>query len=79
MDDLKAQTDADKRRVKPVISPEEIEHRRTHVRIAVAENRIEGMEVDAATQEICNLYIRGDIGAGDLVAAYMKRLPQLLP
>ena len=77
MDDLKAQSDADKRRAK--LSPEEIEHRRTHVRIAVAENRIEGMEVDAATQEICDLYIRGDIGAGDLVTAYVKRPPQLQP
>ena len=70
MDDLKAQTDADKRRVKPVISPEEIEHRRTHVRIAIADSRIEGFSPPSRREKrIHDAYVRGDIDADELMAA----------
>jgi hypothetical protein len=69
MDDLKAQTGADKRRVKPVISPEEIEHRRTHVRIAIADSRIEGFSPPSRPEErIHDAFVRGDINAAELMA-----------
>jgi Antitoxin VbhA len=71
MDDLKAQSDADKRQAKPVVSPAEIE-RRTHVRIAIAENWIEGIPASRAALEICDKYIRGEIKAHELVAVYKK-------
>jgi Antitoxin VbhA len=69
MDDLQAQTDADKRRVKPVISPEEIEHRRTHVRIAIADSRIEGFSLPSRREKrIHDAFVRGDINAAELMA-----------
>jgi hypothetical protein len=58
---------------KPAISAEEMQRRRAHVRVAIAENRLEGMATSAATLEICEAYIRGEIEAADLVTAYRKR------
>jgi Antitoxin VbhA len=57
---------------KPAITAEEMQ-RRAHVRIAIADNRMEGIPISRATQEICDLYIRGEIEARDLVAAYVKK------
>jgi hypothetical protein len=55
------------RELKPAISAEQVERRRAHVRIAIADNRIEGIATSAATLEICEAYIRGEIEAADLV------------
>ena len=80
MDDLKVQSDADKRRVKPVISPEEIEHRHRHVATALADSRIEGFSPPSRPEErIHDAYVRGDIDADRLMAAItlMVRQQQL--
>ena len=66
---------------KPTITPEEMQRRRVHVRVAIrvaiSENRLEGIATSAETlaiyEAICEAYIRGEIEAGDLVAAYLKR------
>jgi hypothetical protein len=50
-----------------------MQRRRAHVRVAIANNRLEGIATSAATQEICDLYIRGEIEAGDLVTALKRR------
>ena len=60
--------------LKPVefakISAEEAERRRAHVRVAIADSRIEGMiPPNSAELEIFAAYIRGEIEALDLVAA----------
>ena len=73
MDDLKGQTDADKRQAKPVISPEEMQRRLEHVESASSNGRIAGFPISDASQEICEAYIRGEIEAGDLVEEYVKR------
>jgi hypothetical protein len=61
---------------KPTISAEEVERRRGHVRTAIADNRIEGIATGADQNELAifELYIRGEIEAGDLVTAYLARL-----
>jgi hypothetical protein len=60
----------------PKITPEEIERRRGHVRTAIADSRIEGMETGAEVLAIFESYIRGEIEAGDLVTAYLKSGPK---
>lgn len=58
------------------ISPEEMDRRRDHVRVALADSRIEGMaNPGAAELEILEAYIRGEIEAGELVTAYLRRRP----
>jgi hypothetical protein len=57
---------------KPTISPEEMERRRVHVRVAIADSRLEGMAIGAAELEIFEAYIRGEIEAADLVTAYKE-------
>jgi hypothetical protein len=57
---------------KPVISPAEIERRRRHVRVAIADNRIEGNPPSPEVEEICTAYIRGEIEAHDLVKVYQR-------
>jgi len=52
------------------ISVEEGERRRTHVRAAIAENRLEGIKTSPETQAVFDAYVRGEIEAGDLVNAY---------
>jgi hypothetical protein len=64
---------------KPTISPEEMERRRVHVRVAIADSRLEGMATGAAVLEIFEAYIRGEIEAADLVTAYKKALAAGLP
>ena len=60
--------------VKPVISPEEMQRRRGHVRAAIADERLEGVVLaDAALDEVCEAYIRGEIEAAQLVTAYLAR------
>ena len=71
MDDIKTPIEP-ARPAKPLISPEEMEQRRTHVRVAVADNRIEGIETSTTTQAILASYVRGEIEASDLVTAYKK-------
>jgi antitoxin VbhA-like protein len=56
-----------------VISPEEMHRRRAHVKAAIANSRIEGYPLpNRDEQAILDAYIRGEIEAGDLVAAYVK-------
>jgi hypothetical protein len=57
---------------KPVISPAEIERRKKHVAVAVANERIEGMTPCPEADEICAAYIRGEIEAKDLVTVYKR-------
>jgi hypothetical protein len=67
---------------KPTISAEEMERRRTHVRVAIADSRIEGFPPPGpAEQAIWEAYIRGEIDADKLMAAItlMVRLQQLQP
>jgi len=52
------------------ISPEEAERRRTHVRVATAENRLEGIETSDDAQAVLDAYLQGEIDARDLVKAY---------
>jgi hypothetical protein len=66
-----ADMDGSKRTVEgtPIISPEEAERRRKHVRVAIADSRLEGIETSAETQAVFDAYIRGEIEASDLVNA----------
>jgi hypothetical protein len=43
-----------------------------HVRVAIADNRIEGIKTSPETQAVYDAYIRGEIDARDLVSAYKK-------
>ncbi len=65
MDDIKRTVEA-----KRALGPEETERRRTHVRTAIAENRLEGIKTSAETQAVFDAYIRGEVDAGDLVEAF---------
>jgi hypothetical protein len=61
---------------KPVITPEEMQRRRAHVRTAIADSRIEGLPPPTSPErEIFEAYIRGEIDAADLVTAYLSRIP----
>jgi hypothetical protein len=61
--------------VKPVISPEEMQRRREHVKAAIADSRIEGLPPPSrAEQDILDAYIRGEIEARDLVKVYKQEL-----
>jgi Antitoxin VbhA len=62
-----------------VISPEEMQRRREHVRAAIADSRLEGMATGAAVLEIFEAYIRGEIEADDLITAYKKAVAAGLP
>jgi hypothetical protein len=58
---------------KPTISPEEMERRRAHVRVVIADSRIEGMiAISGEERAVLEAYIRGEIEAGELVTAYLK-------
>jgi hypothetical protein len=57
----------------PTITPEEMQRRREAVRQADANNRIEGIFRDPDSDAIVEAFIRGEIEAGDLVTAYLKR------
>ena len=50
-----------------MITAEEMQRRRKHVRAAIADSRIEGIATSAAELEIFEAYIRGEIEAADLV------------
>jgi hypothetical protein len=54
------------------ISPEEAERRRSHIRAAIANERIEGIETSDETRALLDAYIRGEIEAEDLVKAYKE-------
>jgi hypothetical protein len=63
-----------------VISPEEMQRRREHVRAAIADSRIEGLPPPSRPEQaILDAYIRGEIEAGDLVTAYKKMVAAGLP
>jgi hypothetical protein len=50
------------------ISAAEMARRREHVRRADAENRLEGVTRHPATDPIFDAYIRGEIGATEIIA-----------
>ncbi len=54
-------------RVTPKISAAEVERRRKIVRQADANNRLEGVYRDPATDEIFDAYVRGDIAAAEMI------------
>lgn len=58
---------------RPMISPEEMQRRRVHVRVAIADSRIEGVATSAAELEILEAHIRGEVEAVHLVTAYLHR------
>jgi hypothetical protein len=74
MDDIQTPAKVAKA-AEPVISAEEAERRRTHARVAIAENRIEGIQPSIAMQKIIDAYVRKEIEARDLVTVY-KNGPQ---
>jgi hypothetical protein len=55
-----------------MISAEEMQRRREHVKAAIANSRLEGIATSAETLEIFDAYIRGEIEAADLVTAYER-------
>jgi hypothetical protein len=59
---------------KPTISPEEMQRRRRHVEVAIADSRIEGIATSAAEREIYEAYIRGEIETADLVTVLRQSL-----
>lgn len=54
-------------RATPKISATEVERRRKIVRQADANNRLEGVYRDPATDEIFDAYVRGDIAATEMI------------
>jgi hypothetical protein len=54
-------------RATPKISAPEVERRRKIVRQADANNRLEGVYRDPATDEIFDAYVRGDIAATEMI------------
>jgi len=71
MDDLTTITQT---RPKAKISAEEIARRREAVRQADADNRIEGIFRDPATDAIVAAFVRGEIGVTELVPRFKARL-----
>ena len=58
---------------KPTITPEEMQRRRVHVRVAIADDRIEGIDGPGTDEQaVLDAYIRGEIEARDLVTAYRR-------
>jgi hypothetical protein len=63
-----------------LISPEEMQRRREHVRTAIADSRIEGLPPPSRPEQaILDAYIRGEIEADDLITAYKKAVAAGLP
>ena len=62
-------------KAKPVISADEILRRREALRQADANNRIEGIVREPATDEIFEAHIRGEIDSSEMMAR-LKALPQ---
>ena len=61
-----------------MITAEEMQRRREHVKAAIADSRIEGYPPPSRPeQDILDAYIRGEIEAADLVTAYLSRVPPL--
>jgi hypothetical protein len=64
----------------PTIPPEEMQRRRGHVRAAIADSRIEGYPPPSPSEQaILDAYIRGEIEAGDLVAAVKRYINSVTP
>jgi hypothetical protein len=59
---------------KATITPEEMQRRREHVRVAIADSRIEGYPPPSRPEQaILDAYIRGEIEAADLVTVWLRR------
>jgi hypothetical protein len=66
--------DKPKSKTKPAISDAEMARRREHVRIADANNRIEGLKRDPQSDAVFDAYIRGEIEATEIIA-HLNALP----
>jgi hypothetical protein len=71
MDDL---TNRSPKKPTPTITAEEIARRREFVRQAHANNRIEGIEHDPATDPIFDAYVRGEIEATEMIPRLKAQL-----
>jgi hypothetical protein len=58
----------------PAIDDAEVERRRANVHMAGAENRLEGIARNPATDKIFNAYVRGEIDATDIVLRLRAQL-----
>jgi hypothetical protein len=61
-----------RRTERPAITPEEMQRRRRHVEVAIADNRLAGFDTNDDARAVCDAYIRGEIEAGELVTAYQE-------
>jgi len=61
---------------KPKISAEEMARRREHVRMADANNRLEGIFRDSESDAVFDAYIRGEIEATEIVSR-LSALPDV--
>lgn len=71
MDDLTTRT---QERPQTKISAEEVARRREFVRQAHANNRIEGIEHDPATDVIFDAYVRGEIEVTEMIPRLKAQL-----
>jgi hypothetical protein len=75
MDDVKSSREIGEVKTKIGISAEEIARRREALNQADANNRLEGIFRDPATDEIFEAHIRGEIDTSEMLAR-LKALPQ---
>ena len=71
MDDIAAGTETKAR-----LSAEEVARRREHVRVADANNRIEGIYRNSESDAVFDAYVRGEIEATEIVTR-LKALPDI--
>ena len=71
MDDIKAAKDT----VKPGVSSAEIARRRAALRQADANNRLEGVFREPATDTIFEKHVRGEINSSEMMAQ-LEAMPQ---
>jgi hypothetical protein len=75
MDDIKKGREIGEHKMKQGISVEEITRRREALRQADANNRLEGVFRELATNEIFEAHIRGEISTLEMIAR-LKAMPQ---
>lgn len=74
MDDFTTLKEARPSKSKPAIGAEEMQRRREALRRADANNRLEGIYREAATDAVFEAHIRGEIDSTEL-AARLKAMP----
>ncbi len=68
MDDIRSGREGNEHQMKHGISAEEMARRREALRQADANNRLEGVFREPATDEIFDAHIRGDISTSEMMA-----------